>query len=79
MSLGNKKVWLVKFPTYQYNEDVVGLALAANLKIIDSNHGDSIDVDMVEKKPPKLTLKNQKAKPKKAKSKKIKVEEPEED
>ena len=53
-----KKVWLVKFPTHLYVEDVKQLAKKNELKVIDSRYGSSVDDELVEKKPPKLTLKN---------------------
>ena len=67
----NRKVWLIDFPTYQYNEDVKSLAGKDGLKIIDSKFGSSVDKDMVEKKPPKLTKKGAKAKPKKLKQEEV--------
>ena len=46
------KVWYVKFPTYQYNEDVKALAKENGLKIIDAkfDKGDGV------KDTPKLTI-----------------------
>ena len=48
------KVWFVDFPTHQYKEDVVELAKAKNLKIIDGKFKGSFDCEE-EEKPPKLT------------------------
>lgn len=62
----SKKIWLVKFPTYQYNEDVQSLAMMNGLKIIDDRNKDRIGDKFIEKNPPKLTIKG--AKPKKQKS-----------
>jgi len=49
------KVWYVKFPTYQYNEDVKTLAKENGLKIIDAKYdkGDGV------KDAPKLTIKGE--------------------
>jgi hypothetical protein len=60
----NKKIWLVEFPTYKYNEDVKKLASENGLKIIDARYKDGVNPDNVAKEVPKLTLKD---KPKKAK------------
>lgn len=51
------KVWLVEFPTYQYEEDVKQLAKSKGLKVIDSRFAGSINPELVEKSPPKLTKK----------------------
>lgn len=59
-----KKVWLVKFPTFKYNEDVKELAQKANLKIINAKFAKEIDKKYVETDAPKLTLKDE-YKPKK--------------
>lgn len=60
------KVWYVKFPTYQYNEDVKLLAKENGLKIIDAqfDKGDGV------KDAPKLTVKGEAvaSKPKKPKT-----------
>ena len=47
------KIWYVKFPTFQYNEDVKALAKERGLTIIDAkfDEGDGV------KDPPELTLK----------------------
>jgi hypothetical protein len=52
-------IWLVDFPTYQYNEDVRDLASKAGLQIIDSRFKDSFtDEQLVSAKDaPKLTKK----------------------
>lgn len=55
-----KKVWLVEFPTYQYEEDVKQLAAAKNLKVIDARFANSVDEKTIEKSPPKLTKKKTK-------------------
>lgn len=57
----SRKIWLVDFPTYQYNEDVKSLAVKAGLKIIDSRHKKLIGKDFLEENPPKLTTKKTKA------------------
>lgn len=53
-----KKVWLVKFPTHQYKEDVKELAARKGLKIIDAKFKAEIAEKHIESKPPKLTLKS---------------------
>lgn len=58
--MDDRKIWLVNFPTYQYKEDVKKLASKAGLKIVDARHGRSFKKEMIEDKPPKLTLKNDK-------------------
>lgn len=55
-----KKVWLVEFPTYQYEENVKQLAAAKNLKVIDARFAKSVNEEVVEKSPPKLTKKKTK-------------------
>ena len=52
-------IWLVDFPTYQYNENVIELAEKNKLQIIDSKFASSIPVDDVAKGKdlPKLTKK----------------------
>jgi hypothetical protein len=63
------KVWYVKFPTYQYNEDVKALAKENGLKIIDAKYdnGDGI------KDAPKLTIIGEvvASKPKKPKTEEV--------
>lgn len=49
------KVWLVKFPTYQYEEDVKELAKGKGLTIVDDRYAGDIGEEFVEKSPPKLT------------------------
>lgn len=51
------KIWLVKFPTHQYKEDVKALAVKAGLKIIDEKYKDSIDPKLVADEVPSLSLK----------------------
>lgn len=55
-----KKVWLVDFPTYQYEENVKQLANSKGLKIVDAKFSGSINPELVEKSPPKLTKKKAK-------------------
>jgi hypothetical protein len=53
------KVWFVKFPTFQYNEDVKELAKKQGLKIIDAQfQGDQEQCENA----PKLTVKGEKPK-----------------
>ncbi len=52
-----RKVWLVKFPTHQYVEDVKEIAQKNNLRVIDSRFRTHFNMDFVESSPPKLTLK----------------------
>jgi len=58
-----RKVWLVDFPTYQYNEDVKELARRADLKIYDRKVAVDFDPSRVEQNPPKLTKPGDKKKP----------------
>ena len=52
-----KDKWFIEFPTYQYNEDVVELALDNRLKIVDAQFkGDAIG-QFEAPKVPKLTVK----------------------
>jgi len=53
------KIWYVKFPTHQYNEDVKVLARKAGLKIVDARYDDGSGVE-----GPKLTVKKRGPKPK---------------
>lgn len=55
-----KKVWLVEFPTYQYEEDVKQLAASKNLKVVDARFTKAVNPEEVEKSPPKLTKKKSK-------------------
>ena len=57
-----RKIWLVEFPTYQYNENIKALAAKHGLKIIDAKHKHLIGEDFVESNPPKLTKKGVKVK-----------------
>lgn len=63
------KTWFVKFPTYQYNEDVKQLAKEKGLKIVDAVFDDGSGV----KDAPKLTIKGQPKEPTK-KPKEVKTE-----
>lgn len=51
------KKWFIKFPTYQYNEDVKELARVNRLKIVDSAYQGS---DSQCENAPSLTLKKSK-------------------
>ena len=51
------QIWLVEFPTHQYNEDVKALAKRANLKIIDAKYSQDIKQDLISKEVPKITKK----------------------
>lgn len=59
--MSNRKIWLVDFPTYQYNEDVKDLALKSGLKIIDSKHKKLVDKEFLAEDTPKLTFKKTKS------------------
>ena len=50
-----KKIWLVEFPTYQYNENVVELAKQNGLKIIDSRYAKDYNQDQIATQTPTLT------------------------
>ena len=67
-----KKIWLVKFPTSQYNEDVKALARKNDLIIYDAKFKNDLDPKAVESNPPKLTIVG--AKDEVQKSKKVKKE-----
>lgn len=71
-----KKVWLVEFPVSKYNEDVKALARKNDLVIYDIKFKDSINSELVEDNPPKLTEKGKKKKAKKAVEKPVEVVEP---
>lgn len=49
------KVWLVKHPIAQYDQDVIKLAKENNLEIIDSKFANCVDPDMVVSGP-ELTI-----------------------
>lgn len=67
------KIWLVKHPTDQYNEDVKALARRNDLKVYDSRFAGEFAEEFVESKPPKLTIKG--SKPKKEAKVKVEVKE----
>lgn len=71
-----RKVWLVKHPISQYNEDVKSLARKNDLIIYDVKFKDAIDPAQVADETPALTVKGEK--PKAAKKAK-KVDEQKED
>ena len=48
-------VWLVGFPTSQYNEDVKAVASAAGLRIIDARFKDQFSESDLAKNPPSIT------------------------
>ena len=50
-----KKIWLVEHPTSQYKEDVIQLANANGLNLIDAKFADSFTKAQLADKPPKLT------------------------
>ena len=52
--MASKGIWYVKFPTYQYNEDVQALAKEADLRILNANFDEGDGADEV----PELTLKS---------------------
>jgi len=54
-----KRIWLVEFPTYKYNENVKLLAAKNLLKIIDAKFAKTINPDYVATETPKLTIKSQ--------------------
>ena len=62
-----RKVWFVKHPIGQYNEDVKSLARKADLIVYDEKFAGSFPADVVETDVPKLTIKGSKPKAKKAK------------
>lgn len=59
-----RKIWLVKFPTGQYKQDVKGLARQNNLVVYDEKYRDALNPAAIEANPPRLTRKGTKAKPK---------------
>ena len=50
-----RQVWLVDFPTSQYNEDVKAVASAADLRIIDAKFKDDYSESDLANNPPSLT------------------------
>ena len=48
-------IWLVVFPTSQYNEDVKAVASAAGLRIIDARFKDQFSELDLAKNPPSIT------------------------
>ena len=62
-----RKVWLVKHPIGQYNEDVKSLARKNDLIVYDTKFAESFPAHVVETDAPKLTVKGSKPKAKKAK------------
>lgn len=65
------KTWFVKFPTYQYNEDVVAIAKEKGLKIIDAQFDDGSGI----KDAPALTIKGEEPKKRTYKTTESKSEE----
>ena len=57
-----KKVWLVKHPLHQYEEDVKDLARKANIKIIDAKFTSLIGEQHRASDTPALTVKKRPAK-----------------
>lgn len=60
--IDSRKLWLVKHPLSQYNEDVKALARKNDLKIVDAKFKGSIDQKFVADKPPALTVTKAEAK-----------------
>jgi len=58
-----KKIWLVKFPTSQYTQDVKALARKNDLVIYDEKYKKDLNPAMVEASPPRLTKKGAKKAP----------------
>lgn len=54
-----KKVWFVDFPLSQYNEDVLALADANSLTVLNNALKDALNLsaDIIEQSPPALTPK----------------------
>ena len=61
------QVWLVDFPTSQYNEDVKAVASAAGLRIIDAKFKANYSESDLADNPPSLTKVGQKKKRKPSK------------
>jgi hypothetical protein len=70
-------IWLVDFPTSQYNEDVKAVALAAGLRIIDAKFKDQFEGSDLAENPPSITRIGEKKKRKQRKKKAAKVSESE--
>jgi len=68
--MDNRKIWLLKPPFDQYNQDVKALARQNNLVIYDEKFRGVLNKERFEKKPPRLTKKGDK----KAAPKKVDVE-----
>jgi hypothetical protein len=70
-----RKVWLVKHPIGQYNEDVKSLARKNDLIVYDTKFAESFNPESIELNPPELTIKGAK-KPAKKAAKKVEEESP---
>ncbi len=64
-----RKLWFVKHPITQYNEDVKALAKDKNLRIVDDKFKADADPDAIEQNPPELTKQGEEAPKAKAKPK----------
>ena len=53
-----RKIWLVKFPTDQYKQDVKSLARKNDLVIFDEKFRSELNSAMFEESPPRLTKKS---------------------
>ena len=57
-----RPVWLVGFPTSQYNEDVKAVASAAGLRIVDAKFKANFSESDLADNPPSLTKVGEKKK-----------------
>ena len=55
-------IWLVEFPTGQYNEDVKAVASAAGLRIVDAKFKSNFSESDLADNPPSLTKVGEKKK-----------------
>lgn len=55
--MDSRKIWLIKPPFDQYNQDVKALARQNHLVIYDEKFRDVLNKARFEKKPPRLTKK----------------------
>tara|TARA_R110002020_G_scaffold285396_1_gene500920 strand:+ start:354 stop:572 length:219 start_codon:yes stop_codon:yes gene_type:complete len=67
-----RPVWLVGFPTSQYNEDVKAVASAAGLRIVDAKFKANFSESDLADNPPSLTKVGEKKK-RKPRKKAVKV------
>ncbi len=73
-----QKIWLLDHPVSQYKEDVVSIAKANNLKIVDSKLRSMVKAKNLADSTPKVTKKSESAQAKEAAAQKAAALEPSE-